>query len=49
MEKGMIKKDNLKKFGVYNIVLLLFFLSDGIFYFCYKYVSKVNGIGFFNG
>lgn len=31
MEKGMIKKDNLKKFGVYNIVLLLFFLSDGVF------------------
>lgn len=27
----MIKRDNLKKFGVYNIVLLLFFLSDGVF------------------
>lgn len=31
MEKGMIKKDNLKKFGVYNIILLLFFLSEGVF------------------
>lgn len=31
MEKGMIKKDKLKKIGVYNIVLLLFFLSDGVF------------------
>jgi MFS family permease len=27
----MIKAGNLKKFGIYNMVLLFFFLSDGIF------------------